>query len=260
MFEKFTPAARFAVILAQEEARELCHDRISPLHLVIALTRDDGIAGDVLRSLNIDTATLRNQAVIILGQHDVGPAGTIPFTHNSRLALELAFKLHLKLGHPHVGPEHILMALTTLDEIFLAWLYGTFRITETQLREAIARLMVTSAMSSGPNGPFTFHVQVDQHGAIHEGSAASNSRKAKFTLHPGELFSVSHNGTIDENARFLDYAAARDEAAEFYGDVVILTAQRKDIDALDRDGNRIKVGEATVWHPEAISNRLVFID
>lgn len=261
MFEKFSPEARRAVVLSQEEARALNHHSIHPLHLLIALTRDEeNIAGEALYDLDIYTEELQRLTAARIGPNLRTPAGNIPFTKESRTVLERAHELHLKLDHPSVGPEHILMSLTTLDAVIPSEVYTFFGITEAQLQEAVARLMVTGAAPSGPTGPFTFHVQVDQHGAIHRGSAASNSRKAKFTLHPGELFSVSHDGAINENARFLDYEAAREDAFEFYGDVVILTSHKKDIDALDRNGNRIKVGEATVWTPEPIASRLVFLD
>lgn len=261
MFEKFTPEARRAVVLAQEEARALNHHHIHPLHLLIALTRDeDNIAGEALYSLDVYTEDLQRLTAARIGSNLRAPAGNIPFTNESRTVLERAHELHLKLSHPAVGPEHILMALTTMSPYIPSEVYAFFGITVAQLQEAVALLMVTEAAPSGPTGPFTFEVQVDQHGAIHHGSAASNSRKAKFTLHPGELFSVSHDGAIDENARFLDYEAAREDAYEFYGDVVILTSHQKDIDALDRAGNRIKVGEATVWTPEPIASRLVFLD
>lgn len=261
MFEKFSPAARRAVVLAQEEARALDHHNIHPLHLLIALTRDDDtIAGEALYSLDVYTEELQRLTAAGIGSNLRAPAGNIPFTNESRTVLERANELHLKLNHPKVEPEHILMALTTAAPYIPSEVYTFFGITEAQLQETVARLMVTKAAPAGPTGPFTFEVQVDQHGTIHHGSAASNSRTAKFTLHPGELFSVSHDGAIDENARFLDYEAAREDAYEFYGDVVILTSHQKDIDALDRNGNRIKVGEATVWTPEPIVNRLVFID
>jgi ATP-dependent Clp protease ATP-binding subunit ClpA len=260
MFEKYNPEARRAVVLAQEAARELNHTFINPEHLLIALTRDEGMAGEALDSLYFDTTELQDLTTRLLGRGTTAPAGNIPFTKQSRAVLERAHELHFKLSHQKVGPEHILMALTTLDDAIPSEVYAFFDTTEAQLQEAVARSMVTGAAPSGPTGPFTFYVQVDPYGTIHRDLAASTSRKAKFTLHPGELFSVCHDGAIDENARFLDYEAARDDAAEFYGDVVILTSRQKDIDAVDRSGDRIKVGEVTVWTPEPIVNRLVFLD
>lgn len=257
MFEKFTPEARRVVVLAQEDARELNHHFIHPEHLLISLTRDEGIAGEALDSQYFDTAELQDMTTARLGRDLRAPAGNIPFTKQSRSVLERAHELHLKLGHPKVGPEHILMALTTLDGAIAPQIYGFFNTDEASLQETIATLMVTGATPSGPAGPFTFHVQVDQHGTVHRGSAASNSRKGTFVLHPGEFFSVSRDGVIDETVRFLDYAAAGKIADENHADVVILTSHQKDIDATDRHGSLIKIGEATVWTPESIANRAV---
>ncbi|WP_427019359.1 Clp protease N-terminal domain-containing protein (plasmid) [Pseudarthrobacter sp. P1] len=261
MFEKFTPDARRIVALALEEARGLNHRFIHTDHLLIALSRDDGLAGEALGYLCMGAAALQDLATGRLGGGTTAPAGHIPFSGQVYAVFERAHELHLRLGHPEVGPEHILLAMTTLDNAIAPEIYSFFDTTEAQLQESVARQMVTGVDSSGPAGPFSFRVRVDSHGTVHGGSAsATNSRKAEFTLHPGELFSVSEDGTIDENARFLDYTAAARAAAESYGEVVILTSHRKDIDALDRHGNRIKVGEVTVWTPEPIHQRLVFLD
>jgi ATP-dependent Clp protease ATP-binding subunit ClpC len=41
VFERFTERARQAVVVAQEEARELRHSHIGSEHLLLALLRDD---------------------------------------------------------------------------------------------------------------------------------------------------------------------------------------------------------------------------
>jgi ATP-dependent Clp protease ATP-binding subunit ClpC len=151
MFEKFTPEARRAVVLAQEEARALNHHNIHPLHLLIALTRDDDtIAGEALYSLDVYTEELQRLTAACIGSNLMAPAATIPFTNESRTVLERANELHLKLNHPKVGPEHILMALTTASPYIPSEVYTFFGITEAQLQETVARLMVTKAAPSGP--------------------------------------------------------------------------------------------------------------
>jgi hypothetical protein len=256
MFEKFNPEARRVVVHAQEDARGLNHNFISPEHLLISLTRDEGIAGKALDSLYVDTFELTDAVAEHYDRAATTPAGNIPFTRASRSVLERAHELHFHLGHPQVGPEHILMAMTSLDGIISTEMYAFLDTTEAQLQELIATLMVRG---TEPAGPFTFHVQVDQYGTVHGGSAASNSRKAKFTLHPGEFFSVSQDGTVDESVRLLDYAAVSKIADQNYADVVILTSRQKDIDAIDRNGVSVKVGEVTVWTPEPISSRVVLL-
>ena len=59
MFERFTHEARRAVVVAQEEARELRAERIEPVHLLLALTRGPGRAGELLRASGVGHADVR---------------------------------------------------------------------------------------------------------------------------------------------------------------------------------------------------------
>ena len=63
MFERFTDEARAAVVLAQYEARTLRADRIEPVHLLLALTREPGRAGRLLRESGVDHERL--QAAVV---------------------------------------------------------------------------------------------------------------------------------------------------------------------------------------------------
>ena len=47
MFERFTDEARRAVVVAQEEARELRAERIEPVHLLTAMLNQDGKLTDI---------------------------------------------------------------------------------------------------------------------------------------------------------------------------------------------------------------------
>jgi hypothetical protein len=63
VFERFTDEARWAVTVAQEEARALRAPRIEPVHLLLALTREPGRAGRILRDAGVDHARL--QAAVV---------------------------------------------------------------------------------------------------------------------------------------------------------------------------------------------------
>jgi ATP-dependent Clp protease ATP-binding subunit ClpA len=57
MFERFTRAARTAVVLAQEEARDARHDHIGAEHLLAGvLDEPDGVAAAVLQPWDVDAA------------------------------------------------------------------------------------------------------------------------------------------------------------------------------------------------------------
>jgi ATP-dependent Clp protease ATP-binding subunit ClpA len=60
VFERFAHEARHAVVVAQEEARDLRAEQIEPVHLLLALARDPGRGGAALRSVGLDHATVRD--------------------------------------------------------------------------------------------------------------------------------------------------------------------------------------------------------
>ncbi len=59
MFERFSAEARRAVVAAQQEARDLRAERIEPVHLLLALSRDPGRGGTALRAAGLDHAAGR---------------------------------------------------------------------------------------------------------------------------------------------------------------------------------------------------------
>jgi ATP-dependent Clp protease ATP-binding subunit ClpC len=112
MFERFTDQARRAVVLAQEEARELNHSYIGTEHLLLGLLReDDGGAAAALASLEVGLDPAREQVAEIVGRGQHAPSGHIPFTPRAKKVLELSLRESVRLGHPYIGSEHILLGL-----------------------------------------------------------------------------------------------------------------------------------------------------
>src|SRR4051794_34689987 len=112
MFERFTPRARQAVVLAQEEARLLNHDHIGTEHLLLGLLGvPEGIAGRVLHQLGLSLAQARDDIAAIAEPGDRAPTGHLPFTRSAKKTLELSLREALTLGHNYIGTEHILLGL-----------------------------------------------------------------------------------------------------------------------------------------------------
>ena len=59
MFDRFSRRARQALTQADEEARDLGSERIEPAHVLLALTRDPGRGGAVLRAAGVDHPAAR---------------------------------------------------------------------------------------------------------------------------------------------------------------------------------------------------------
>ena len=114
MFERFTDRARRVVVQAQEESRRLNHSYIGTEHLLLGLLREDeGVAAAALASLEVGLDPAREQVAEIVGRGQQAPSGHIPFTPRAKKVLELSLREALRLGHPYIGPEHILLGVIT---------------------------------------------------------------------------------------------------------------------------------------------------
>jgi ATP-dependent Clp protease ATP-binding subunit ClpC len=105
VFERFEDGARRTVVIAQEEARRLGHGWIGPEHLLLALLHDEIDVGGALRSVD------RDAVVALLPAASTNPVGHVPFTPEAKAALEWSLRESLDLGHDHIGPGHLLLAL-----------------------------------------------------------------------------------------------------------------------------------------------------
>ena len=114
MFERFTDRARRVVVQAQEESRRLNHNYIGTEHLLLGLLREDqGSAAAALAALEVGLDPAREQVAEIVGRGQQAPSGHIAFTPRAKKVLELSLREALRLGHPYIGPEHILLGLLT---------------------------------------------------------------------------------------------------------------------------------------------------
>ena len=112
MFERFDQAARQAVILSQDEARELGHGHVGTEHLLLGLLRvGKGPAPRVRASLDLSLESVRRRVARIVGRGVVGGADPIPFTPHAQVVFGLAAREAVSLGHDYIGTEHILLGL-----------------------------------------------------------------------------------------------------------------------------------------------------
>jgi len=112
MFERFTDQARRVLALAQEEARmRNCH-RVGTEHILLGLIHErDGLAAVALESLGIGAEAVRQQIEKITGEHLEPTGGYAQYTMRAKKALDLSRREALRLGHNHIGTEHILLSL-----------------------------------------------------------------------------------------------------------------------------------------------------
>jgi ATP-dependent Clp protease ATP-binding subunit ClpC len=150
VFERFTPPARQAVVLAQEEARLLDHGYIGTEHLLLGLLREEeGIAARVLAGLGLGIEDMRAEVERNVGRGEGATTGQIPFTPLAKQALEHALREALSLRHSYIGTEHVLLALMRLDQGPAAEILRGLGIDPEDVREHVMRFMSGEQLPAG---------------------------------------------------------------------------------------------------------------
>jgi ATP-dependent Clp protease ATP-binding subunit ClpC len=149
MFERFTERARQVVVLAQEEARALKHNYIGTEHLLLGLLREEeGIAAQVLNTLDVTLDEHRIQVAQIVGQGDDTAAGQIPFTPRAKKVLELAVDEARRMGHHYIGTEHLLLGLVRQPEGVAIDVLKRLGVSPEEIRRQTRRALQESPMAS----------------------------------------------------------------------------------------------------------------
>ncbi len=113
MFDKFTNRAKQVIKLAKKEAQRLNHNYLGTEHLLLGLLKlGQGVAVNVLRNLNLDYETVRQEVERLVG---FGPElqvfGEPALTGRVKKVFEHSLEEAASLNHNYVGTEHLLLGL-----------------------------------------------------------------------------------------------------------------------------------------------------
>src|SRR3979490_3274844 len=108
-FDRFNDRAKRVLALAQDDAIRFNHNYIGTEHLLLGLVREgEGVAARVLDSLGVE---------FIIGRGDSTTSPSeITLSPRTKKVIELAIDEARKLGHSHVGTEHLLLGLVREGE------------------------------------------------------------------------------------------------------------------------------------------------
>src|SRR5437773_2073411 len=112
-FDRFNDRAKRVLALAQDEAIRFNHNYIGVEHLVLGLIREgEGVAARVLDSLGVDLSKARTAVELKMGRGTTTTAPSdITLSPRTKKVIELGIDEARKLGHGHVGTEHILLGI-----------------------------------------------------------------------------------------------------------------------------------------------------
>lgn len=151
-FTRFTPRARRAVAAAEGAARRWRQVHIQPAHLVLGvLTEADGLAMRTLTDLEVDPVELAHRIEAGLLPVDEEPGGHVPFGGPAKKALDLTFRAALRLGHPHVGTEHLLLGVLADDTLPVTRLLADLGATAVSVEARVT--LGAPARDRGVAGP-----------------------------------------------------------------------------------------------------------
>ncbi len=178
MHERFSDRARRAMALANQEAIRLHHDYLAPVHILLGiLSMDTSVAAMVLRNLDIDLETLRNDAHRLIKPGDKEIHQTkMAQRADTRQAIQFAIEEARKLGHKYVGTEHLLLGVLREGTNIPARLFGERGVKIERLRDEILKLL-GSRTDEDHVAAATGH---DSHEWLHQQELAKAFRSPRF--------------------------------------------------------------------------------
>ena len=116
MFGRFTEKAQRAILLAQEEAKNLKHNYVGTEHILLGLIAEDtGVGAISLKEFGVTLENAREEVEEAVGTGDE-EADIVGFTPRTKRIFELSFLQARNLGHNYVGTEHLLLGLLSEGE------------------------------------------------------------------------------------------------------------------------------------------------
>ena len=141
MFERYTEKARRVIFFARYEASQFGSPYIETEHLLLGLLREDkALTNRFLRS-HASVESIRKQ---IEGhttiREKVSTSVDLPLSNECKRVLAYAAEEAERLGHKHIGTEHLLLGLLREEKSFAAEILQERGLKLAGIREELARV------------------------------------------------------------------------------------------------------------------------
>ena len=228
MFDKFTNRAKQVIKLAKKEAQRLNHNYLGTEHVLLGLLKlGQGIAVNVLRNLNLDYETIRNEVERIVGfGPEIQVYGDPALTGKVKKVFEFANEEATNLNHNYVGTEHLLLALLRQTDGVAAQVLENLNVNLKEIRKEILKELETFNLQLPPMGV----------GTNNTNNQRQQERQAAATDKMPALKAYGHDLTERCKQGKMDPVIGR--SAEVERLILILCRRRKN--------NPVLIGEAGV--------------
>ncbi len=140
MFERYTEKARRVIFFARYEASQYGSPYIETEHLLLGLMREDkALANRFLRSHGSIESIRKEIEQRITIRERISTSVEVPLSQESKRILNFATEEAERLGHRHVGTEHLLLGILREEKCFGAEILQERGLRLSTLREELAR-------------------------------------------------------------------------------------------------------------------------
>ena len=154
MFERFTDAARAAMVYSQEAAHDLNHTYIGTEHFLLGLlARPDTMAARTLAKFGVSRDSVRRAVIARVGLGDKPTAGHLPFTPQLKSMLERSLSESTALRNTYIGTEHLLLALLAEPDGIGAQIVADQARNLAKVRKAVLDLLSGPSPEESELGP-----------------------------------------------------------------------------------------------------------
>jgi len=141
MFEKYTEKARRVIFFARYEANQFGSPYIETEHLLLGLIREDkNLTARFFPRANATIQDIRKEIEGRTQVHErVSTSVDLPFSEESKRALNGAAEESERFGHKYIGVEHILLGLLQEDKSVAAGILREHGLRAAMIREEFSR-------------------------------------------------------------------------------------------------------------------------
>jgi ATP-dependent Clp protease ATP-binding subunit ClpC len=141
MFEKYTEKARRVIFFARYEASQFGSPFIETEHLLLGLIREDkNLTNRFFPKANISIDSIRKEIEgRTLIRDKVSTSVDLPFSDESKRALNAAAEESERLSHKHIGTEHMLLGLLREEKSVAAEILRERGLRLVMIREELSR-------------------------------------------------------------------------------------------------------------------------
>ena len=196
-FDRFNDRAKRVLALAQDEAIRFNHNYIGTEHLLLGLVREgEGVAARALDAMGIELSKVRRAVEFIIGRGDSTTSPSeITLSPRTKKVIELAIDEARRLGHSHVGTEHLLLGLVREGEGIASGVLESLGVSLEAMRK---KVMETLGQPHGPTSQPLY--RDEQRSAAPPGPTGGgtfdlfdNSAIRALALAEAEATSLNHN-------------------------------------------------------------------